>query len=528
MAEKIPFKRFGTFLDCSRNGVMNVSTVKRWVDTTEKMGYNTLLLYTEDTYALPDDPYFGHLRGRYSLEEIQEIDDYAAQKGMEVIPCIQTLAHLETYFKWRHTYLINDCTDILLSGDETVYQLIDSMFAFIKKAYRSNVVHAGMDEAFLLGRGQYTEKFGYKERLQVLAEHAERVGKIAEKHGLTVVIWGETEEMHCIPQNVQPTSYGYHIFSEEELTNKIDVYCAKHAHSWFAGGAWTWNCAAPHNGYGIDAAKRVLPRCLSQHIENYFLCLWGDNGGECSPFAALPCVYTVSMLAQGVDNEEQIKQGFEKMFGVPFDTFMLLDLPNTPNDMRVNDRPVNPLFYLMYNDCFLGKYDALVGPEDGAQFAACAQKLAAANVPADYRYLFTMLQHLCEVVALKADIGVRVKKAYQQGDRAALQQVADDYAVIIEKIQQYHESYAARWMLENKPQGFEVQDQRLGGLCMRLAHCRKRLLAYLSGELEAVPELLEPTLPCPIKQPADNKIEKRPILVDGLNIWQEFVTAGNM
>lgn len=46
------YKHFGVMLDCSRNAVMKPEAVKRMIDCLEKMGYNTLELYTEDTYEV--------------------------------------------------------------------------------------------------------------------------------------------------------------------------------------------------------------------------------------------------------------------------------------------------------------------------------------------------------------------------------------------------------------------------------------------------------------------------------------------
>ena len=54
---KIPFKRFSTSIDCSRNSVVSVEALKRWIDVTSKMGYNVLKLYTEDTYEIEGHPY---------------------------------------------------------------------------------------------------------------------------------------------------------------------------------------------------------------------------------------------------------------------------------------------------------------------------------------------------------------------------------------------------------------------------------------------------------------------------------------
>ena len=63
-------------LDCSRNGVMKPSQVKHYVDLLVKMGYNTLMLYTEDTYEIESQPYFGHLRGRFTKEELSQHMEY--------------------------------------------------------------------------------------------------------------------------------------------------------------------------------------------------------------------------------------------------------------------------------------------------------------------------------------------------------------------------------------------------------------------------------------------------------------------
>ena len=74
-------------VDCSRNAVPNVSTLKKLIRRMALMGYHALLLYTEDTYELEGYPYFGYMRGRYTREELKEIDGYA-EKFAEIGPCI--------------------------------------------------------------------------------------------------------------------------------------------------------------------------------------------------------------------------------------------------------------------------------------------------------------------------------------------------------------------------------------------------------------------------------------------------------
>ncbi|MDO4741652.1 MAG: family 20 glycosylhydrolase, partial [Eubacteriales bacterium] len=80
--------------DVSRGAVMKPQAVRRYIDQLACLGMNLLMLYTEDTYEVPEYPYFGHLRGRYSRSDLREIDAYAASMGVELVPCIQTLGHL--------------------------------------------------------------------------------------------------------------------------------------------------------------------------------------------------------------------------------------------------------------------------------------------------------------------------------------------------------------------------------------------------------------------------------------------------
>ena len=54
---------------------------------------------------------------------------------------------------------------------------------------------------------------------------------------------------------------------------------------------------------------------------------------------------------------------------------------------------------------------------------------------------------------------------------------------------EFYEAFHDLWYKENKPNGFEVQDMRLGGLLQRWKNCRRRLQNYVDGKELALPEL---------------------------------------
>lgn len=511
MSDSIKFRRFGVMLDCSRNAVMNLPTLKKWIDLTADMGYNTLLLYTEDTYQVDNQPYFGHLRGRYSQAELKEIDDYAFSKGMEVIPCIQTLAHLNAIFRWTQYQKIRDCNDILMAGEDTVYALIEDMFSSLAKSLRSRTVNIGMDEAQMLGRGQYLTKNGTCDRTELLVNHLAKVAEIAARYGFEVTMWGDmffrlasngqyyVDEIHVsdeikakIPSNVKLIYWDYYSTDKKRYDTQIRVHSAIKEDIWFAGGLWSWSGFTPHNGYSIDCTEAALASCLEYNVQNVFLTMWGDDGAECSKFSCLPSLYYAAEYAKGNTDLSAIKKGFEEKYGIPFDTFMLLDLTDTPNDSRVE--PYNPDKYMMYNDCFMGIFDGTVRDGDAASYAACAKKLAAAKNDPTWGYLFETMEALCNILAIKFDIGVRTRKAYLGNDKNALAALIEDYSKLAEKIDLFYTVFRNQWEKENKPHGFDVQDMRLGGLSRRVKHCKERLQEYLDGKLDRIEELEEPVL----------------------------------
>lgn len=508
MEKPLCFEKFGVMLDCSRNAVMKPQAVKEYIDIIADLGFNCLLLYTEDTYEVAGQPYFGHNRGRYSEEELRELDGYAASKGIEMIPCIQTLAHLDAIFHWSVYSDLRDCGDILLADEEKVYKLIDDMFSSLSRSFTCRTVNIGMDEAHMLGRGRYFDRHGAQDRFDILLRHLRKVSEIAKKYGFDIIMWGDMffrlasasgeyaegevdgKVKAMIPDNVNLIYWDYYSKDKSNYDGKIKAHAAIKDGIWFAGGLWTWSGFAPHNSFSIDATRAAFDSCREQGVKNVFLTVWGDNGAECSRFSVLPSLFYASRIARGDCDIASVKEEFADKFGISFDDFMLLDLPLTPNG---SDRIVNSDKYLFYNDCFMGLFDSIVNENDGERFGKMAKKLE--NVPENrFSYLFSTAAALCRVLEKKATLGLKTRKAYARKDKAGIKALADEYEGVITLTEEFYRLYEHQWMLENKPHGFDVQDIRIGGLTARLKHLRKRLLDFAAGEVERIEELEEPLL----------------------------------
>ncbi|MFA5206062.1 MAG: beta-N-acetylhexosaminidase, partial [Lentisphaeria bacterium] len=191
VSEECPFSTFGIMLDCSRNAVMRPEHFKGWLEGLALLGYNMAMLYTEDTYELDGEPRFGFLRGAYRTDELRDIDAYAASLGIEMIPCIQTLGHLERILGKPEYREVRDTTSVLLVDEPKTYELIERMVSHWATVFRSRRIHIGMDETHDLGRGRFYDRHGDERHFDIFNRHLGRVVSICKAKGLSPIIWSD-------------------------------------------------------------------------------------------------------------------------------------------------------------------------------------------------------------------------------------------------------------------------------------------------------------------------------------------------
>ncbi len=507
------FRHDGAMLDCSRNAVPTVTTLKDYLCQMALMGLDTLMLYTEDTYEVEGEPYFGFQRGRFSLTELREIDDFAASYGIEVVPCMQTLAHLNAIFRHRPAYeCIHDIDDILLVDEPKTYEFIDKMIATCRKAFHSNRIHIGMDEAEHLGRGRFLDRFGPQETREILERHLQKVCALCEKHGFSPMMWSDMffklakadtgnqyyqselsdELLKSVPAGVSLVYWDY-------VTLDADVYkanLARHAlfknnDTVFAGGAWKWVGFAPRIRYSLETSRLALEACRNADVQDVFITLWGDNGAEGSLFAAHPAVQLFAeMNFHETVDDRLLARRFKTCTGGIFEDFMLadeLDAPPGGSDMYL----VQPSRYLLYQDNLLGLFDRHIRDGFNDHYKALAQKLqGAVGRNPRYKNTFTTWAALAQVLSNKAEVSRQLYNAYHADDKAALKILADTVLPqIASDIDTLRAAEEAQWMSENKPFGFEIIDIRLAGAAARARSAARRVTAFVNGDVADIPEL---------------------------------------
>ena len=508
--------------DVSRGGAMNMESIKKMIRYLAAMGFNDMMLYTEDMFEVPEYPYFGYQRGRYTKAELKELVAYGKGFGITLTPCIQTLGHLKLPLMWKAHRSIKDSDEVLYVGSEATYQFIETLFQTVCECFETRRVNIGMDEAHTLGMGRRLRKEGYTKKPELMTMHLAAVGKLCEKYGLQPLIWSDMffrphttgngyystdvdvpqEVIDGVPGNFTLVYWDY--YNSDVAPEKAAMFAhmiAQHKRFRnpiaFAGGIWKWTGYAPNNRGSLNVARYHADACLREGIRDITVTAWGDDGNEASQFAALPgLLMYAEKLNRGVLGEMDIAPAFADLFGTTLETFLLLDIPNmVPDGKDINKSlDFNPSKWLLYGDPLCGRADRWIHPSYSEFYAECEKKLASHTDDPTFGYVFESMAALCAVLKNKATLSLRLREAYLAGDKEALAQIIRVIPETVADLDRFIRVYRVQWYRENKLFGFENIEMRLGALRSRLLGVEETVKMYLDGLIPDLAPLAEPML----------------------------------
>ncbi len=508
----------GTMQNCAYT-VINVETVKGLIRDHAIMGYNYIQLYTETTYEIPSEPYFGFKLNKYTQKELKELVEYSKIFGVEMIPCIQTLAHLSQLFNWCAFGDVHDIRDTLLVNYPRTYELIDKMLESVAECFDTEKINLGMDEGYFMGFGRYNwfVDDSKPDRAMLFIDHVKKVMELAEKHGFKKPsIWFDNlfgmnykgyidppewlwtdfpEYIQKAFPNIRMIFWNYVIRDVNEFSRQVGYIRQLSKDVSFASMAHGYTSFAPENyisAYLVDTAREG---CLKNGIDDIMITWWG---GKMSPYALNPAYYDFAERlceSQGIDVELRSKF----LFGYTYKEFCELDSPNVigKSASALTAAEGNNLpFYALANDPLLGKLDmhVPVGCED--EYKQKSLRMGElSKVDSPYAFIFDFEKTLCELLSVRAELGLKIKDAYDKDDKAQLLKIAKGIPAIIKETEKFRKKYIEYYMTYSKAYGREAWDIKLGGACSRLRSVAEILKDYAKGKIKNIPELDEERLP---------------------------------
>ena len=345
VVESPAFRTLSCMLDVSYGTPLTVKSIKEYLEYMALFGFNQLQFYMEDMYEIEGRPYFGYMRGRYSKEELREIDDYAYALGIEVVPCIETLGHMSKYLCWPEARSVRDTSGVLLADSEPTYEFIGQMLDAATSPFRSRKIHIGCDETYGLGSGTYLKNGGKKSQIDLFLDHVARVCELCEQRGLQPMMWSD---MLCssfskgggnwnsdinipsyvgerLPKNLDLVFWHYGQIKGAE-SYMIPKHRAIGKNPIFAGASHIWQTYLPDLNFSLLATESSLSECKKLGTAEVMITVWNYPQAIYQASLLDLCQYGELTYSDG----EGLRERFEFLTGASYDAFLRMsDLGHT-------------------------------------------------------------------------------------------------------------------------------------------------------------------------------------------------------
>ncbi|MFW6158468.1 MAG: family 20 glycosylhydrolase [Planctomycetota bacterium] len=185
-------------------------TLKRFIDQAARFKINAVLFELEDKFEYPSHPIIG-APGAFTTEELQELVDYALERHIQIIPDVQSPAHLCYVLKHdEFAHLRCDGSNYQACMDKPeVRELLFDMYDDVCRATQGvDYFHVSTDEVYYAGicetaRAPYNPEnrsLTWVDYVNAAHEH------ITEKWGRKVIVWAEfpllAEHVKLLPNDL--------------------------------------------------------------------------------------------------------------------------------------------------------------------------------------------------------------------------------------------------------------------------------------------------------------------------------------
>ena len=284
----------GLMLDISRDKVPKIETVKSIIDMMADLKMNHLELYVEGfSFGYQSFKQFLEEDGYISVEEYQELEDYANSVCIDFVPNQNGFGHMTKWLETKEYKELAECPEgIFLWGrnrksstlnpiDPKSLKLVTRMYDDMLPYAKSSYFNMNFDEPFELGKGKSKAECDEKGIGNVYIDFVLKAYEIIKKYQKTPLIWGDVlinhpELLHRLPQDMIFVDWGYDAF--HQFNKNLEILKKAGVKFMAAPGTTSW---ASFTGKNRDWSENITNAFLAvkEHGgEGVLLTDWGDFG----------------------------------------------------------------------------------------------------------------------------------------------------------------------------------------------------------------------------------------------------------
>ena len=276
------FAMRGIMLDISRGKVPTRKSLEALIDTCVTLKLNVLMLYTEHTFRFRKHPQIGRDDSPLNARTLSALDAYAAERFVDLVPCLQSLGHMEHILKlprYREMAETESGWTIAPSHRRTLPFLRDLYDEYLP-LFRSKWFNANCDEPWDLGRGLSKRRNKALGPGGLYLEHIHRIQRLARRHGKRMMIWGDVVHAHPhrIPE-IDPSLVLLDWWYEADFDfNRVRVFARNGIDFMVCGGTSSWNSLFPRVANSLANISGWANAGRRHGALGFLNTDWGDHG----------------------------------------------------------------------------------------------------------------------------------------------------------------------------------------------------------------------------------------------------------
>ena len=238
----------GFMMDVSHGQKLRVEEIERQIDTLARFKANQYYFYSEASVELRGYPLVNP-DGRYSGEEMRRIIDYARQRHVDVVPCLELYGHLHDLFRVQRfsSLALPRYGREFDPRNPQVLEVLDDLVDQTTKLFPSSWYHIGFDEPWALGKiGRVPGTDPFARYVDILRHVAER----AQKNRKRVLFWADVlsgarifsehpELISRLPKDLIAVAWDYD--ARPDFSGHLEPLAKAGSPTVVAPGIWNWN-----------------------------------------------------------------------------------------------------------------------------------------------------------------------------------------------------------------------------------------------------------------------------------------------
>ncbi len=287
--------RRGVLLDISRDKIPTMRSLRATIDWLASVKINEIQLYMEHTFAYRRHRQVWRRASPLTAAEVRELDAYCRDRSIELVPCQNTLGHMERWLKhpryaplaeatgpWRSPFGdVRTTRSTLNPTDRRSLALVRALLDELIPCFSSRRVNVNCDEPFELGQGRSAAICRRRGVERVFVDYVGALRRIVSRHRRWMMCWADVLSNHPralgkMPRDITLLEWGYE--ADHPYMHRCKAIARAGFEFYVCPGTSSW-CSFSGRTTNALTNLRVAARAAIEHgAAGYLLTDWGDFG----------------------------------------------------------------------------------------------------------------------------------------------------------------------------------------------------------------------------------------------------------